>query len=141
MCGIAGCFELDRSSLAESLYASARAMAKTLRHRGPDDAGVWTDAGAGVALAHSRLSIVDLSAAGHQPMVSESGRYVITYNGEIYNASDLGVELGQSRMGTEGFRGHSDTEVMLACVERWGVESSLERWNGMFAFALWDRKE
>jgi asparagine synthase (glutamine-hydrolysing) len=116
-------------------------MAKTLRHRGPDDAGLWTDAAAGVALAHRRLSIVDLSSAGHQPMVSESGRYVITYNGEIYNAPDLGVELGQSRIGAARFRGHSDTEVMLACVERWGVESSLERWNGMFAFALWDRKE
>ena len=111
-----------------------------LRHRGPDDAGVWSDAAAGIALAHSRLSIIDPSAAAHQPMVSESGRYVITYNGEIYNASDLAVELGQSRMRVAGFRGHSDTEVMLACVERWGMESSLERWNGMFAFALWDRK-
>lgn len=116
-------------------------MADTLRHRGPDDDGVWTDAAAGIALAHRRLSIVDLSAAGRQPMISESGRYVIVYNGEIYNTSDLRTALENSIGGSPHFRGHSDTEVMLACVERWGVEESLKRWNGMFAFALWDRRE
>lgn len=141
MCGIAGCIALNCDVPAEALAASARAMANTLRHRGPNDAGVWIDASAGIALGHRRLSIVDLSDAGHQPMVSESGRYVITYNGEIYNAPELSVELQQSRERRVWFRGHSDTEVMLACVERWGVESSLKRWNGMFAFALWDRKE
>jgi asparagine synthase (glutamine-hydrolysing) len=113
-------------------------MVDTLRHRGPDDSGAWADAKAGIALGHRRLSIVDLSPEGHQPMHSVCGRYVVSFNGEIYNFKALRREL-------EGlgyaFRGHSDTEVMLACISQWGLLSAVTRFNGMFAFALWDRRE
>jgi asparagine synthase (glutamine-hydrolysing) len=138
MCGIAGFIDLDARTSEETLRATALSMAASLRHRGPDDEGVWCDAGSGVALAHRRLSIIDLSAAGHQPMFSSSGRYVIVYNGEIYNFQELRNELEHSA--SVSFRGHSDTEVMLACLEQWGLEDSLKRWNGMFAFAVWDRE-
>ncbi|UCE31577.1 MAG: asparagine synthase (glutamine-hydrolyzing), partial [Burkholderiales bacterium] len=109
-------------------------MAEAIRHRGPDDHGVWIDAAAGIGLAHRRLSILDLSAAGHQPMVSRSGRYVISYNGEIYNHLQL-------REALEGpWRGHSDTETLLAGIEAWGLAETLRRAVGMFAIALWDRE-
>src|ERR1035437_10106581 len=137
MCGIAGFIDLRRQTPSEDLCAMAKRMADTLRHRGPDDGDVWANAAAGIALGHRRLSIIDLSPNGRQPMISASGRYVIVFNGEIYNFQELRRELE----GTEAFRGHSDTEVMLACVERWGIEASLARWNGMFAFGLWDRQE
>lgn len=113
-------------------------MADTLRHRGPDDAGAWVDPAAGIALAVRRLAIVDLSMAGHQPMASSTGRYVIAYNGEIYNFRELRdqlIALGWA------FRGHSDTEVLLAAISQWNVEPVLRRCNGMFAFALWDRED
>jgi asparagine synthase (glutamine-hydrolysing) len=113
-------------------------MTDTLRHRGPDDAGQWVDASAGIALGHRRLAIVDPSKAGHQPMCSASGRYVLSYNGELYNAAQLRGEL--ERAGAR-FAGHCDTEVLLAGIELWGVERMLERGNGMWAFALWDRRE
>ena len=109
-------------------------MATALRHRGPDDAGTWADADAGLGLGHARLAILELSPAGHQPMVSVTGRYVITFNGEIYNHLELRKELA----GT--WRGHADTETLLAACEAWGLETTLRRSVGMFALALWDRQ-
>lgn len=136
MCGICGFLDLKRHRNSETLTADVMAMADTLRHRGPDDCGSWVDAEAGVALGFRRLSILDLSETGKQPMVSASGNFVIVYNGEIYNFRELRHELEQ--MGSV-FRGRSDTEVLLAAFDRWGVEESLQRANGMFAFGLWDR--
>lgn len=141
MCGIAGFLNADGMQTAEALGTAAQVMARTLKHRGPDDEGVWVDSASGIALAHQRLSILDLSPAGHQPMISESGRYVISYNGEIYNFAELRRKLEQEAGAKLLLRGSSDTEVILACFERWGIEESLARWNGMFAFAAWDRKE
>jgi asparagine synthase (glutamine-hydrolysing) len=138
MCGIVGFLETTGATGADELAARARAMAETLAHRGPDDAGVWVDAEAGVALGHRRLAVIDLSPEGRQPMVSASGRFVIVYNGEVYNFRALRAELER---GGVRFRGHSDTEVMLEAVGRWGFEDALARFNGMFAFALWDRHD
>ena len=138
MCGISGFLTHVGRFDAPGLGAIAQRMSDTLRHRGPDDAGVWVDAAQGLALGHRRLSIQDLSAAGKQPMVSACGRYVITYNGEVYNFPALRAEL-EAR--GERFRGHSDTEVILAAVDAWGLTKTLERLQGMFAFALWDRQE
>lgn len=112
-------------------------MADTLRHRGPDDSGVWVDGEAGIGLAHRRLSILDLSPAGHQPMVSAGGRYIVAFNGEIYNHLELRRELGISA----DWRGHSDTETLLACFVAWGIAKTLESAVGMFAIALWDRHD
>jgi len=118
-------------------------MSATLRHRGPDDAGEFVDEASGIAFGFRRLKIIDLTAAGAQPMTSASGRYVIEFNGEVYNHRELLAELGRgdSRADVVPMRGHSDTEVMLACVERWGVRGAVERFIGMFGFALWDREE
>ncbi len=140
MCGLAGLVEARGGSKPLELEALASRMAEALQHRGPDDKGVWADAEAGIALGFRRLSILDLSPAGHQPMFSFSGRFVIVYNGEIYNCEQLRREL-LNQWPELRFRGHSDTEVMLAAFERWGIESALVRMNGMFAFALWDRSE
>jgi asparagine synthase (glutamine-hydrolysing) len=120
------------------MKATARAMADALSHRGPDDHGVWADPEAGVALGHRRLSIIDLSQSGHQPMLSRSERYVIVYNGEIYNFATLRTELAA---GGVSFRGNSDTEVLLEACAAWGVEATVKRLIGMFAFGLWDRQE
>ena len=114
-------------------------MTDAIAHRGPDAAGVWSDPQAGAFLGHRRLSIIDLSPAGAQPMASADGRWWIAYNGEIYNFEALRDELGAPQPGV-GWRGHSDTEVLLAAVMRWGVRATLERLNGMFALALWDRE-
>ncbi len=138
MCGIAGFLELERRSGTQELKAIAGAMAARLAHRGPDDRGVFVDAEAGIALGFARLSIIDLSPAGAQPMVSACGRYVITYNGEIYNAGELRPEL--EALGHR-FRGHSDTEIIVEAIAEWGLRATVERLIGMFAFALWDRKE
>jgi asparagine synthase (glutamine-hydrolysing) len=196
MCGITGFFRPGGG--AESARAVVSGMASALVHRGPDDGGVWVDDAAGIALGHRRLSILDLSPEGHQPMVSASGRYVIAFNGEIYNFRELrreiekeyysphpnplpegegtksrslpmrGTEVPEGegiksnvlpsmdtevaagegtgrRFSSRGtgmrWRGHSDTEVMLAACECWGIEASLKKFVGMFAFAVWDREE
>jgi asparagine synthase (glutamine-hydrolysing) len=137
MCGIAGYFEPSRNRRVRDCEQIVRRMASTLAHRGPDDEGCWADAKAGVALGHRRLAILDLSAEGHQPMRSADGRYVLTYNGEIYNFQQLRRELENSG---HSFRGHSDTEVMLAAFCQWGFLPAVERFVGMFALALWDRQ-
>ena len=134
MCGIAGIL-LDPTAAPGTLGAIG-AMTAALHHRGPDGDGLWMDREAGIALGHRRLSIVDLSEAGHQPMLSESGRLVMTYNGEVYDFAGLQDELLAAG---HRFRGHSDTEVMLAAFQRHGVEASLKRLSGMFALGLWDR--
>ena len=137
MCGITG---LLGNLAGHGLESTARRMADTLHHRGPDDSGVWADEAAGIALSHRRLSILDLSPAGHQPMASAGGRYVIAFNGEIYNHLELRRALDASRSGM-AWRGHSDTETLLAAFESWGVEETLRRVVGMFAIALWDRNQ
>ena len=134
MCGIAG---LLGDSDAEHLVSRLDRMAHMLVHRGPDSGGVWVDATSEIGLAQRRLSIIDLSPAGHQPMHSPCGRYVLVYNGEIYNHSDLRVDL-EAEFGGFNWRGHSDTETLLAALCHWGIQGALTRLNGMFAFALWD---
>lgn len=134
MCGIAGL--LDRS---DDVLPVLGRMLERLAHRGPDDSGSWLDGKSGMALGHRRLSIVDLSPAGHQPMVSATGSYVLNYNGEIYNHAALRAELEDIGLAPV-WRGHSDTEVLLAACAAWGVEAALKRCNGMFAFALWDTR-
>ena len=134
MCGIVGVFYPHLNNLDELKSATMRMMG-TIAHRGPDDSGVWADARAGVALGFRRLAIVDLSPAGHQPMRSASGRFVLIFNGEVYNYRVLRRELEQKGA---RFRGTSDTEVILAAFEQWGIEASLKRFVGMFAIAVWD---
>lgn len=134
MCGLAGF--LSSGNLTPDEANRAYRMAAALSHRGPDDKGMWTDGAAGIALAHRRLSILELSPAGHQPMISVSGRFVIAFNGEIYNHLEL-----RSTLGDVQWRGHSDTETLLASVEVWGIEATLKKTVGMFAIALWDRAE
>jgi asparagine synthase (glutamine-hydrolysing) len=137
MCGFAG---LLRRPDGPGLDVAAHAgrMSATLVHRGPDDAGVWSDEAGLVGLGFRRLSIVDLTASGHQPMRSTSGRFTMVFNGEVYNHDALGKEL--SGLGHR-FRGTSDTEVILAAVEEWGLRRAVERFIGMFAIALWDERE
>ena len=137
MCGIAGILDPDASTSADRLGALASTMASSLEHRGPDADGVWVDADAGVAFGHRRLAVIDLGPGGAQPMVSPGGRWVIAYNGEVYNHPELRHRL--ERAGTR-FRGGSDTEVLVAAVERWGIDRALDACEGMFAAALWDRK-
>jgi len=138
MCGITGFWNTSIEISADKLQAIAQQMSDTLLHRGPDSGGIWVDEAAGIALGHRRLAIVDLSPEGHQPMLSANGRYAIVFNGEIYNFLELRQELTKHG---HTFRGHSDTEIMLAGFSQWGVKQALERFNGMFAFALWDRQE
>ena len=133
MCGITGF--VDRTDKIQRINILNR-MVDTLTHRGPDDDGYWFDDVNGVALGHRRLAVQDLSSAGRQPMVSNSGRYTIVYNGEIYNHLELRKELPVS-----SWKGHSDTETLLAGFELWGIKKTLEKCNGMFAFALWDKSQ
>ena len=138
MCGFAGFIDLARRTPEEILLARAEGMAARLYHRGPDGDGVWTDAGAGLALGHRRLAILDLSSTGYQPMASADGRHVIVYNGEVYNFSELRAELEVEGV---AFRGSCDTEVVVEAIAAWGLERALGRMVGMFALALWDKAE
>ena len=138
MCGLVGFLQPGSFSTAAG-EAQLRRQSDRLAHRGPDDAGLWVDAAQGIALGHRRLSIIDLSPAGHQPMASASGRYLIVFNGEIYNHADLRAELAAAGA-APAWRGHSDTETLLAGVDAWGIEPTLQRAAGMFAIALWDRE-
>lgn len=140
MCGIAGyLIGVSGASEAESGNAVLIRMGQAIAHRGPDDTGVWLDANTGIGLVHRRLSILDLSPAGHQPMQSASARYVVVFNGEIYNHLELRRELEQGA-GSINWRGHSDTETLLAGFDAWGVAATIKKCIGMFAFALWDKK-
>jgi asparagine synthase (glutamine-hydrolysing) len=134
MCGIAGFWQSKRGS--EHPLETLNRMGTALAHRGPDDSGHFCDSTTGIGLAFRRLSILDLSPQGHQPMFSASGRYVIIFNGEVYNFEEIREELGP-----HPWRGHSDTEVMLTAIERWGLDAAVRRFVGMFAFALWDSEE
>jgi asparagine synthase (glutamine-hydrolysing) len=133
MCGIAGVL----GPVIPDLESRLATMAGALRHRGPDAGGIWADAAAGIGLAHRRLSILDLSPQGAQPMMSANGRFVLCYNGEVYNHVDLRRALETVRQ--VDWRGHSDTEVLVEAIAEWGVDGALARSNGMFAFAVWDR--
>jgi asparagine synthase (glutamine-hydrolysing) len=137
MCGIAGMIDWRAATSADALRSIGEAMIETVRHRGPDAGAVWVEAESGAALGHRRLAIIDLSPGGAQPMHSADRRYVITFNGEIYNYRDIRREL---QAAGHSMRGESDTEVLLEACALWGVEAAIERAIGMFAFALWDRK-
>lgn len=156
MCGLAGFLQVNGFA-SDQARLLAMEMGNSIAHRGPDDGGVWVDAVAGIALAHRRLSILDLSPAGHQPMVSASGRYVIVFNGEIYNHMGIRRELtdfppslvlpgqkeGEAGVigGSKHWRGHSDTETLLAGFNAWGIEAAVRKAAGMFAFAVWDKHD
>ncbi len=139
MCGITGFLDLSSRRMSSlELIPTVTRMAGAISHRGPDDQGSWADAEAGLALGFRRLSILDLSPNGHQPMLSANERYVMIYNGEVYNFAELRENLDS--LGHR-FRGTSDTEVMLAAIVEWGLEAAVRRFNGMFAIAVWDRQE
>lgn len=138
MCGITGFWQIvGPPRPPQDMHACLERMTAALRHRGPDDSGIWVDTERRIGLGQHRLSIIDLSAAGHQPMANEETGSVLVYNGEIYNAAELRAELKHAGV---SFRGHSDTEVVLSACVHWGVEAALARFNGMFAFALWDAR-
>lgn len=137
MCGIAG---IATWKPTPNLPDQTAKMIEPIHYRGPDDFGIWHDEAAGIGLGQRRLSIIDLSEHGHQPMTSNSGRWILSYNGEIYNFEALRRELTKSGR-APAWRGHSDTEVLLACVESWGTEATLKKLTGMFAISLWDREQ
>ncbi len=161
MCGIAGFYDAGRATPTDELKRMVVNMAQAIRHRGPDDAGDWVDAHAGVALGFRRLAIIDLSTAGAQPMISHDGRWVIVFNGEIYNHRQIRDDLEgrhgewerakrngplatiseKEKIASVTWRGHSDTETMLEAISTWGLEAAVKRFNGMFAFALWDQQK
>lgn len=136
MCGLAGMVDWSATMAPDARERAVQAMSDALIHRGPDDSGIWSDDRA--TLGQRRLAIIDLSPAGHQPMVSACGRYVLSYNGEIYNHRTMADDLRADGL---VFRGHSDTEILLEAIALWGVERALEQAAGMFAFALWDTHE
>lgn len=147
MCGFSGFFSKSNFNSLDA-YSIGKLMSDVISHRGPDDSGVWVDDISGIMLTHRRLSILDLSTAGHQPMVSSSGRYVIAFNGEIYNHLEIRHSLqvecqshSQKGVGNSAiqWRGHSDTETLLMAIELWGLEKAIKYFVGMFAFALFDR--
>lgn len=141
MCGFCGFFLSDTKLLHGHTHNSVlQKMSLSLINRGPDDSGSWFEKNSGIGLAHTRLSIVDLSPAGHQPMASTCDRFVIAFNGEIYNHLDLRKQL-ESQGTASAWRGHSDTETLLACFSAWGIEKTLQSTVGMFALALWDKQE
>ncbi len=140
MCGFVGFLTPPGSATDDELRSVTREMNAKIHHRGPDDGGEWVDQAAGAALGNRRLAIIDLSPAGHQPMFSSDGRYVITYNGEIYNYREVREQLERERVAYE-WKGHCDTEVILAAVTHSGVLGAIKKFNGMFAFALWDRRD
>ncbi len=137
MCGLTGFIDIAGGDAATQARVLRR-MTQTLHHRGPDDGDIWLDSARGVGLGHRRLAIVDLSPAGHQPMKSASGNSVLVYNGELYNTAELAQDIEAAGV---RLRGHSDSEVLVEACDLWGVERTLERLNGMFAFALWQRDE
>lgn len=139
MCGIAGFLDLSADRSTTQMERALRGMTRALAHRGPDGDGHWVDAQSGIALGHRRLSIVDLTVAGSQPMWSANRRFALVYNGEIYNAEQLRAQLDAEH--PHAWRGHSDTEVLLEAFSTWGVARTLERALGMFAIALWDCSE
>lgn len=139
MCGLTGFLKADSFQARDELTATVTRMTAALVHRGPNDAGYWCDPAYGIALGHRRLAIIDVSAAGHQPMQSYSRRYMLVFNGEIYNHLQMRKELdaGGNRV---DWRGGSDTETLLAGFDAWGIQATLERAIGMFAIAVWDRQ-
>ncbi|MGN7437402.1 MAG: asparagine synthase (glutamine-hydrolyzing) [Alcanivorax sp.] len=139
MCGIAGLYSFDPRPDRNLLHRTIKSMTDAIETRGPDSHDVWQDPAVPLALGHRRLSIIDLSPTGHQPMESESGRYMITYNGEIYNFQTLKADLETNH--DVKFKGTSDTEVLLAAFDHWGIQKTLDSINGMYAFGLWDRKQ
>ena len=138
MCGITG-FIAKKPASSKEMGEMCSRMTDTLRLRGPDDSGIWADSVAGIALGHRRLSILDLSPLGKQPMVSADGRYVIVFNGEVYNYQAIRRELEMLGQAPE-FNGQFDTEVILAAISAWGLEAAVEKFIGMFAMGVWDRK-
>ena len=136
MCGITGFIDTTHSTPSDVLISTVTRMSDQIQHRGPDDSGIWVDAEAGIALGFRRLAILDLSPTGHQPMLSSDGRFVIIFNGEIYNFASLRDDL--FALGHR-FLGTSDTEIMLAAIQQWGLRAAVPRFNGMFAFSLWDK--
>ena len=137
MCGVSGAIYINQAS-KHIVERDLRLMLNQINHRGPDSQGIWVHENNKIGLAHTRLSILDLSAAGSQPMHSKSSRYSISYNGEIYNHLELRKELLTLH---SSWRGTSDTETLLECLEQWGLHKTLAKLNGMFAFAVWDEKE
>ncbi|MCA1845717.1 MAG: asparagine synthase (glutamine-hydrolyzing), partial [Actinobacteria bacterium] len=138
MCGIVGILDPRRRRAQDESEGVLRCMAEAMTSRGPDGGGEWTDAACGIGFGHRRLAVLDLSAAGHQPMASADDRFVISYNGEIYNHRELAAELEARGV---RFRGHSDTEILIEAFGQWGVGPTLDRVDGMFAFGVWDRRE